>query len=40
MAPSDALARTIPFLVQIASPSAELLLPTTVKTPAEIGGGG
>jgi len=40
MAPSDDLARTIPFLVEIASPSAELLLPTTFKTPAEIGGGG
>lgn len=37
---SEALARTIPFRVQIASPSAELLLPTTFKTGTSTGGGG
>jgi len=37
--PSAAARRTIPFTVRIQSPGAELLLPTTFKTGATIGGG-
>ena len=34
----DALARTIPFTVRIESPGGDLLLPTTFKTGASVGG--